>query len=67
VSALALPRPVSAADLQPATIAAFDRYTHLTEAQFDDYNAPSAPFLWIDTLPQPKRDAASPSSAPGKS
>ena len=40
-----------AAELKPKTIAAFDRYVHLTEARLDT----SGPFLWIDGLPDAER------------
>lgn len=38
--------PVTAADLQPKTTAAFERYTRATEAQ----HAKGEPFLWTDGL-----------------
>ena len=41
----------SAAELQPRTVAAFDRYVRLTEMRLDS----KAPFLWIDSLPQAQR------------
>ena len=41
----------AAADLQPRTVAAFERYARLTESRLDS----RAPFLWIDSLPQPRR------------
>jgi hypothetical protein len=44
--------PAESAELQPATIAAFDRYISITEAQ-----AARADFLWVDSLPEPQRDA----------
>ena len=37
----------AAADLQPRTIAAFDRYVRLTETRMDTDRI----FLWVDTLP----------------
>lgn len=40
-----------AADLQPGTVAAFDRYVRLTESRM---NAPG-PFLWLDALPAAQR------------
>src|SRR5436190_14059602 len=43
---------IAAADLQPRTVAAFDRYVRATEAQM----APD-PFLRIDTLPDAQRRA----------
>jgi hypothetical protein len=39
------------ADLQNRTIQAFDRYVRLTEARLSG----SAPFLWIDSLPDARR------------
>lgn len=44
--------PAESADLQPATIAAFDHYIRITEAQ-----AARADFLWVDSLPEPQRRA----------
>lgn len=41
-----------AADLQPRTVAAFDRYVALTEQRMD---SPRAPVLLVDALPEPKR------------
>jgi hypothetical protein len=43
--------PAAAADLQNRTIQAFDRYVRLTEARLNS----TAPFLWIDGLPDAKR------------
>jgi hypothetical protein len=48
-------QPAVAADLQPATIAAFDRYTYLTQAKFDAENTRLATFLRIDSLPEHHR------------
>ncbi len=42
--------PARAADLQPATLAAFTRYVQLTEARIAADEADPARFLWIDTL-----------------
>ena len=47
-----LPGVGAAADLQPKTVAAFDRYVTLTEAIID---APAAPALWLDTLPAARK------------
>ncbi|MEO8137764.1 MAG: hypothetical protein ABI831_27775, partial [Betaproteobacteria bacterium] len=49
---LAPTAPAAAAELQPRTLAAFDRYVRLTEARMDG----SAPFLWLDGLTKPRRD-----------
>jgi hypothetical protein len=43
--------PATPAELQPRTIAAFDRYVQVSEARM---NA-GAPFLWIDRLPAPEQ------------
>jgi hypothetical protein len=37
---------IDGAELQPPTVAAFDRYVRVTEARMDD----GGPFLWIDRL-----------------
>ena len=42
-----------AAELKPGTVAAFDRYVRLSEARMNG----SAPFLWIDALPETERRA----------
>ena len=53
---VAPPSPgVIAAELKPATLAAFDRYVRATEARMaTEVNGP-APFLWIDRQPAPAR------------
>jgi hypothetical protein len=52
--AAAVPVPAGAADLQPHTVAAFERYARLAEARLDDPRA----YLWIDSLPEPRRAEA---------
>jgi hypothetical protein len=52
VGALAPTGVALPADLQPKTVAAFDRYVAATEAVID---APGAPALWIDTLPRTRQ------------
>jgi hypothetical protein len=42
---------ITAAELQPKTAQAFDRYARLTEARLKS----DAPFLWIDGLPEERR------------
>ena len=44
-----------AADLQPATIAAFDRYVQLTEMRMNEERDGRVAFLWVDRLPDPER------------
>jgi len=51
-------QPLSAADLEPGTVAAFNHYAQSTEQQFDADNADLNSFLWIDRLPQDRREAA---------
>ena len=46
---------VYAAELTPATSAAFDRYARLTEQRINAEVSRPADFLWIDTLPQNRR------------
>jgi hypothetical protein len=48
-----------AADLHANTAAAFDRYVRLTELRLDGEMRGPAPFLWIDSLPEPRRTEAS--------
>ena len=55
---LALPAPVNAADLQPQTAKAYDRYIELTSAQVSAELAQSGPYLWVERLPQAQRAAA---------
>jgi hypothetical protein len=43
-----------AADLQPETVAAFDRYVRATERRMDG----AAPYLWVDTLGEARRREA---------
>ena len=43
---------IAAAELTPATSAAFDRYARLTEQRIAAEVARTSDFLWIDTLPQ---------------
>jgi hypothetical protein len=44
--------PANAADLQPRTVAAFERYVRVTEARMD-----AGPFLWVDGLPDAEQQA----------
>jgi hypothetical protein len=48
---------VNAADLQPQTAQAYDRYIQLTTAQVTAELAQSGPYLWVERLP-PERRAA---------
>lgn len=50
--------PLQAAELEPKTLDAFDRYVKLTEAQIDSGLAQGEPFLWVERLPENQRAAA---------
>ena len=54
---LALPLPVNAADLQPQTAQAYDRYIQLTAAQVTAELGQSGPYLWVERLPAEQRAA----------
>ena len=47
--------PCIAAELEQKTAEAFDRYIHLTDARMEAELHPGGPFLWVDSLPQPRR------------
>ncbi|MFZ3217212.1 MAG: hypothetical protein WA192_14240 [Candidatus Acidiferrales bacterium] len=55
---LALGTAASAADLQPQTAQAYERYIQLTEAQVNSELAQSGPYLWVERLPPERRAAA---------
>jgi hypothetical protein len=55
---LALPAPANAADLQPETSQAYERYIQLTQAQVNSELAQSGPYLWVERLPQAERATA---------
>jgi len=49
------PSLAQAADLEPQTVAAFDRYAALTDAEFSAELARREPFLWVEGLPKDDR------------
>jgi hypothetical protein len=53
-----LAAPANAADLEPKTVDAFNRYVRLTEAQIDSQLARREPYLWVESLPDDRRAAA---------
>ena len=57
-AALATVARVNAAELKPRTVEAFDRYVQVTEARMKTELDGEAPFLWIDRLPDDKREEA---------
>jgi hypothetical protein len=54
---LALPAPANAADLQPQTARAYERYIELTTSHVDSELAQQAPYLWVEHLPAAQRAA----------
>ena len=55
---LALPTPANAADLQPQTAQAYDRYIELTAAQVNSELAQKESYLWVERLPPAQRASA---------
>jgi hypothetical protein len=45
----------TAAELNQKSVEAFDRYVRATEARMDPELRHGGPFLWVDSLPQPRR------------
>jgi hypothetical protein len=54
-ASLALALPVNAAELQPQTAQAYDRYIQLTAAQVTAELAQRGPYLWVERLPLGQR------------
>jgi hypothetical protein len=57
---------LSAAELKPGTVAAFERYVRATEARIDAEVQDEKRFLFIDTLPEDARRARAADLAAGK-
>jgi len=53
---LLAPLAVSATDLKPEAAQGFDQYVRLTEQRMKGELAPGGAFLWVDGLPEPRRD-----------
>jgi hypothetical protein len=49
---------VLSADLKPATSEAFERYARATEARIEKETSTPGSFLYVDTLPEPRRSQA---------
>lgn len=58
ITALALPLPAGAVELKQNTVEAFDRYLQLSETRMDEESRSGTPFLWVDRLPEGRREAA---------
>jgi hypothetical protein len=65
-SLLLLPNPVVADDLKPQTVDAFNHYVQLAELQIDSGLAKHEPFLWIERLPEDRREAVDKDLRAGK-
>lgn len=50
--------PADSTDLGRESAKAFDHYVELTEAKIDSDLAGGEPYLWVESLPQDRRDAA---------
>jgi hypothetical protein len=55
---LILPGPAEAAELKPQAESEFERYVRLTEVRMHMEIRPAGTFLWIDDLPDARRDDA---------
>ena len=55
---VAAPFSIDAAELQPRTVAAFERHVAATEARMGAELEGAARFIWLDTLPEERRRAA---------
>ena len=55
VAALAVPPPAAGVDLRPKTLEAFERYARLVEERVNREVAGAGPFLWSDTLAEPRK------------
>ena len=58
VAILIAVQPTLAADLEPATVSAFNRYAHLTQDAFDVANKNLSQFMSIDRLPPERRKSS---------
>jgi hypothetical protein len=53
---LVIPGQTEAAELKPEAVQGFDRYVHLTEERMQNELQPGTPFLWVDGLPEARRN-----------
>lgn len=51
-------QPAGAAELKKKTLEAFERYAQLTDERLNTEMKGAGPFLWVEGLPQARRDAA---------
>src|ERR1022692_4140507 len=52
------PSPAGAAELRPEASQGFDQYVRLTEGRMQGELALGGVFLWVDSLPEPRRAEA---------
>jgi hypothetical protein len=55
---LAMPGPAEAAELKPEAVQGFDRCVQLTEQRMQAELQPGEAFLWVDGLPEARRNGA---------
>ena len=55
---LAAPGPAEAAELKPEAVERFDRYVMLTEQRMQTELKAGGAFLWVDSLPEARRNSA---------
>jgi hypothetical protein len=55
---LCMAGPAEAAELKSESVRGFDRYVQLTEQRMQTESVPNGPFLWIDSLPEGRRNDA---------
>lgn len=58
VISIVVPPAAHSAELEPQTVAAFERYVQVTEKQIDDTPREGQDFLWVNRLPEARRNAA---------
>jgi hypothetical protein len=57
VGSLAMPGRAEAAELKPEAVQGFDRYVQFTERRMQTELRPGAAFLWVDGLPEARRNS----------
>jgi len=58
ISLMATPSPAGGAELRPEATQGFDQYVRFTERRMQGELAPGGAFLWVDSLPEPRRGEA---------
>ena len=55
---IAAPSSAGATELKPDAVKGFEQYVRLTESRMQGDLAPGGAFLWVDSLPEPRRSEA---------